>query len=166
MNTSTIDLNALPFDSEGEPIAANHPKREPKQHKNPFFGFHGHAGKLSRPPVVVHYQNFSTIYEFGRIEIPREPALKAYTAKRPLLIFFVMSNGIKMATRLEGDEIGEAVIAKRFMPHFPSCPEWIKRKNPKGFEMLVLRLPPEQWVPVDQLEQRNHRRAIELKIKN
>ncbi len=155
----SINLEDLPFNAEGKASSCLDVEPEPKR-ENPFWGFNGTAGRLKTKPILVHYQNYYTVFEFGRIEVPRQPCIAAFNADRPLVIYFVTDKGLVMATRLEKDEITEAVVAKRTMPHFPKCPEHIRRKNPEGFTMLVLKLPIEMWVEIEQLEPESHREAI------
>ena len=154
-------LEELPFDAEGRP-SSGFVRDECKLNDKPFWGFNGDEGRLTSKPILVHYQNWQTVFEFGRIEIPRQPCIAAYNANRPLVIYFVTERGMVLATRLEHDEITNVVVGKRTMPHFQNCPEHIRRRSPEGFTMLVMKLPIEMWVELENLQPESHRKAIGL----
>ena len=142
-----IDLSALPFDSEGRASTTYKADPASPQDENPFT-------KLSKsertdPPIYIRYTNYYTLAQ-GSAELPEHPIRTALNNDRPLVIYYVTDEGKVWATRLDSiTEIKNTCIGRRFMPHFPNAPVWAKLENPKGFNMIIMRLELEQFVPIE-----------------
>jgi hypothetical protein len=142
-----IDLNSLPFDSEGKASTTYNADPASPQEQNPFSKLSKSA--RTEKPIYIRYTNYYTLAQ-GSAELPEHPIRTALNNDRPLVIYYVTDEGKVWATRLDSiSEIKHACIGKRFMPHFPNAPAWARLENPDGFNMVVMRLEIDQFVPIE-----------------
>ena len=159
-----IDLNSLPFDSEGRASPTYQADIAPPKEENIFTKL----GKSERtdPPIYIRYTNYYTLAQ-GSAELPEHPIRTALNNDRPLIIYYITDEGKVWATRLDSiTEIKHACIGKRFMPHFPNAPAWARLDNPDGFHMIIMRLEIEQFVPLSEFPCEQVRLTLTRKIKN
>ena len=142
------DLNNLPFKSDGssndsfkaEPVEA--PEVDP-------FSVLGKT-KNENPPLVIRYQNWPTLSACS-IEIPEKPLITAIKNDRPVVIWFCNDANEIWATRWDDrHEIKHHVIGRRHLPHFKSCPSYIRAQSPDGFWMSVCRISFSEFVELSE----------------
>jgi len=142
-----IDLNSLPFDSEGRANSLYvDTEVEPKE-VDLFSKLW--PTKNDNAPIYIRYKNYYTLGH-GSAELPEAPIRTALNNDRPLVIYYVNDNGTVWATRLDDEsEIKHACIGKRFMPHFPAATPAMRALNPDGFNMIIMRLQVAQFVKLE-----------------
>ena len=159
MSFHNIDLSGLPFDTEGQPLSFP----EPDKAKERTFK-RLHPTTQTKPPILLKYTNWQTL-AYSSIEVPERPIRAAIEQDRPLVVYYVNDMGV-FATRFDSSSlIRQAIMGKRFMPHFPNAPAWVVADNPDGFHMLIMRLELDDFVELEHYPDKTTKLKLEKKTR-
>ena len=159
MSFHNIDLSGLPFDTEGQPLSFP----EPDKAKERTFK-RLHPTTQTKPPILLKYTNWQTL-AYSSIEVPERPIRAAIEQDRPLVVYYVNDMGV-FATRFDSSSlIRQAIMGKRFMPHFPNAPTWVVADNPEGFNMLIMRLELDDFVELEHYPDKTTKLKLEKKTR-
>lgn len=159
MSFHNIDLSSLPFDNEGKALSFPEPD---KAKERTFKRLHPLPD--AKPPILLKYTNWQTL-AYSSIEVPERPIRAAIEQERPLVVYYANDMGV-FATRFDSSSlIRQAIMGKRFMPHFPNAPAWVVADNPEGFNMLIMRLELDDFVALEHYPDQTTKLKLERKTK-
>ncbi len=159
MSFHNIDLSGLPFDTEGQPIFVTDPN---KAKERTFKRLHPLPD--AKPPILLKYTNWQS-HAYSAIEVPERPIRSAIEQERPLVVYYVNDMGV-FATRFDSSPlIRQAIMGRRFMPHFPNAPAWVVADNPDGFNMLIMRLELDDFVELENYPDKTTKLKLARKTK-